>query len=131
MPQEGDKDKGFAERLKRAIDTSADLAATARDAANEVYDSSGLREVVDQASELLGEHGQRLDEKTGLLTKARTAVDGASDTLDRVTGKAILEVVVSLAEQQGRYNDLLATKLDEALTRIAALEATLGSSSKK
>jgi hypothetical protein len=125
MADDPDKTGRFAERLKRALDKGATLVTSAREVTSAVYDSSGLRGAVDHASEILGEQGQRLDEQTGLLTKAQHVAEAASDTFDRVTGKAILDMVTAFLEEQSRYNDLLATKLDEALKRLDALEAAI------
>lgn len=42
--------------------------------------------------------------------------------LDTITGAAILKLVEERLELQARYNDILATKLDEALKRVEILE---------
>ena len=42
--------------------------------------------------------------------------------MDVISGKKLLELVEQRLELQAQYNDVLATKLDEALQRIAALE---------
>ncbi len=46
----------------------------------------------------------------------------ASDQLDAISGAKLLQLVEQRLELQARYNDILATKLDEALTRIELLE---------
>lgn len=56
-------------------------------------------------------------------TGAKAVVDRAGEKLDEITGKAILEEVKLLVQRQAVYNDVLATKLQEALDRIAELEA--------
>lgn len=45
--------------------------------------------------------------------------------LDTISGKAMYELVRDRLDLQDRYNDLLATKLQEALDRIQALETKL------
>jgi len=49
----------------------------------------------------------------------------AEQGLDSISGKAMYELVRERLELQDRYNDLLATKLQEALDRIERLEARL------
>lgn len=49
----------------------------------------------------------------------------ASEHFDTLSGAAILRLVEERLEVQARYNDLLATKLDEALRRIETLERQL------
>jgi hypothetical protein len=47
------------------------------------------------------------------------------DRLDQVTGKQLVELLEERLRMQDDYNDVLATKLAEALERIAALEEKL------
>jgi hypothetical protein len=60
-------------------------------------------------------------EKTG----AKAVIDRAGEKFDEVSGKAILEEVRAMVEKQAFYNDVLASKLQEALDRIAELEARM------
>lgn len=52
--------------------------------------------------------------------------EGVSDHLDTLSGAKILQLVEERLEVQAKYNDILATKLDEALQRLAALEKKAG-----
>lgn len=49
----------------------------------------------------------------------------AGQGLDTISGKAMYELVRDRLDLQDRYNDLLATKLQEALDRIDVLERRL------
>ena len=49
------------------------------------------------------------------------------EKLDQITGKRLLELLEEKLEIQDAYNDILATRLAEALERIAKLEARIGS----
>ena len=48
-----------------------------------------------------------------------------TEKLDQMAGSHILELVEERLETQKQYNDILATKLEEALQRIEALESKL------
>jgi polyhydroxyalkanoate synthesis regulator phasin len=50
----------------------------------------------------------------------------ADQGLNTISGKAMYELVRDRLELQDRYNDLMATKLQEALDRIEELERRLG-----
>lgn len=58
---------------------------------------------------------------------AKDVYKGAAETGDKVlrniSGAEVHAQVIALAEQQRRYNDILATRLAEALGRIENLEA--------
>lgn len=66
---------------------------------------------------------RRLDENTPDVVK--DASRRVADSVDVLTGIKLLEVVQEMLQAQEEYNDVLATKLDEALTRIAMLEAVI------
>ncbi len=52
-------------------------------------------------------------------------VDKASDCLDSMSGQKIYDVVQERLAVQDQYNDVLASKLHEALQRIEALEVVV------
>ncbi len=54
------------------------------------------------------------------------AAEAVGDKLDQVTGKQLVEMLEAKLRRQDEYNDILATRLAEALQRIAAIEERLG-----
>lgn len=65
-----------------------------------------------------------LDEK-GVTSKIKTASEFTGEQLDILSGSKALKLVEERLVLQERYNDILATKLDEALSRIEDLEMKL------
>jgi hypothetical protein len=53
------------------------------------------------------------------------AAEAVGDKVDQVTGKQLVEMLEEKLRRQDEYNDILATRLAEALQRIAALEQKL------
>jgi transcriptional regulator NrdR family protein len=53
------------------------------------------------------------------------ASESVSDRFDEVSGDAVYRLVMERLQQQDDYNDILATKLQEALSRIRELEAEM------
>ena len=84
----------------------------------EDYKQSNLKkrvnETASQAKEFLDENG--------VAEKATKAYGATQDHLDTVAGTKLLRLVEERLELQAKYNDILATKLQEALNRIEALE---------
>ena len=97
------------------IATSA--AKTAAAAGGHVVDKTGLGKAVEY---LDGE----LDER-GVKRAIGSAAGAVVNRLDQVTGKQLVELLESRLRLQDEYNDVLATRLAEALDRIAALEEKL------
>lgn len=89
--------------------------------------SSGVLEKFESAAARTKEY---LDEK-GVTQKLQEASSTVGSHLDTLSGQKILELVQGRLELQARYNDVLATKLDEALKRIHALESDLESKKPK
>ncbi len=65
-----------------------------------------------------------LDEK-GITETVSNVTGAVDDGLDALSGKKILDLVEEHLARQAKYNDILATKLEEALQRIEVLEARL------
>lgn len=103
--------------LKKATETATEVAK----AAHNEYQESGAKDIVEEKAKQAKEF---LDEK-GVTEKATEITSAASDQLDAVSGKKILDLVEERLEMQSGYNDILATKLEEALLRIKQLEATI------
>jgi len=79
-----------------------------------------------------GEPGEGKNWAGGFREKLGEAVDGAgtvwkqaSSQFDILSGKQLLSLVEERLEAQSRYNDILATKLDEALERLSTVEKAL------
>ena len=100
--------------LKKATDTTADVAKTVE----KKYEKSGAKDLVDEKTKKAKEF---LDE-TGVSDKAAELSSAASEHLDAVSGKKILDLVEERLKLQSSYNDILAYKLEEALNRIETLE---------
>ncbi len=62
-----------------------------------------------------------LDQR-GIKTAVASATSAVAGKLDEVTGKRLVELLETKLRVQDEYNDILATKLAEALDRIAKLE---------
>jgi len=78
-------------------------------------------EIKKRVDELAAQSKQYLDEK-GVTEKVSRAYESYSEHLDTVTGAKLLQLAEERMELQAKYNDILATKLAEALRRIEALE---------
>ena len=113
---------------KSALDIFNKVKETAsglKDKALDEYEKSGAKDEVDKK---LGETKKYMDEK-GITSKLEEGIDRAKEVgevagehLDKLSGKEILELVEQRLAVQTEYNDVLATKLEEALSRIAELE---------
>ena len=110
------KFKGITEKLSGALGF-----------ARQEYERSEAKAYVDQLS---SDTKRFLDEK-GVTEHVSKAYDATQDHLDVVSGTKILRLVEERLELQEKYNDILATKLFEALKRIEALEACLEQRDKK
>lgn len=77
----------------------------------------------------LKEHAKKISEEvstrfveSGAQRHIHTIKTKSGETLDVISGQAMYELVQERLSLQDRYNDLLATKLQEALERISELE---------
>lgn len=100
--------------LKKATETASDVAETVK---NE-YEKSGAKDKVDKKTK----QAKVFLDETGVSDKAAEISSNVSEHLDAVSGKKILDLVEERLELQSSYNDILATKLEEALNRIETLE---------
>jgi hypothetical protein len=91
--------------------------------ADRVMDSTSRMAREYKVSERIENIRLSMDENTPDLVKDVSKRMG--DSVDVLTGVKLLEVVQEMLQAQEEYNDILATKLDEALTRIAVLEAVI------
>ncbi|MBI3595659.1 MAG: hypothetical protein HY203_00730 [Nitrospirae bacterium] len=100
--------------VKAATKNLGDLVYKAKDMAR----SSGINAKIQTSSKQVKEI---LDE-SGISEKISNISATASDQLDTISGAKILQLVEQRLELQARYNDILATKLEEALNKIRELE---------
>lgn len=99
----------------------ARLASKASDAIN----STTNKLVQSETGQKLNEVSKKVRETyrdSGLEAKVETVTSTASENFDIVSGAKILQLVEERLAIQEKYNDILATKLEEALQRIATLE---------
>jgi hypothetical protein len=85
------------------------------------FETSSLKQSVDRAMQTAK---QALDD-SGATAVTSKVYETTQDHLDAVTGAKILRLVEERLEIQARYNDILATKLHEALQRLEAIEQKL------
>lgn len=79
--------------------------------------------------EVAGATVDRIDgelEQRGAKQLVKETAGAVVGKLDEVTGKRLLELLEEKLAIQDTYNDILATRLAEALERIAKLEAEVG-----
>jgi neutral trehalase len=107
--------------FNRAIKATDELKDKALDGFDKSEVKSEIGKKLQDAKEYMDEKG--ITEKAEIgIKKAQELAELASDNFDKVSGKRILELVEGRLFLQTQYNDILATKLEEALARIAELE---------
>lgn len=109
--------------VSKIADQAAEAGASASHVAKEAYERSGLRSKVGAVS-----RGTKdLLETSGVSDTAAHFSRAAGEQLDTLSGAKLLELVEERLAIQSKYNDILATKLQEALDRIQRLEAAISS----
>ena len=73
----------------------------------------------------LATHTQKTYVESGAKGKVDALQSQISGKLDEISGQAMYQLVQERLAEQDRFNDLLATKLHEALERISELEKRL------
>jgi len=96
----------------------ADAAGEAAKIAKEEYDKSSLKGKVDESTE----KAKALLDESGVTEQLKKVSDQTGEQFDKISGAKILQLVEERLEIQKKYNDILATKLEEALSRIKKLE---------
>ncbi|MBI3429053.1 MAG: hypothetical protein HY050_03140 [Actinobacteria bacterium] len=94
------------------------IASSAAKLAKESYERSGVSSKVSAASKTTKEF---LD-NTGVTDAATRLANATDDHLDTISGAKLLALVEEKLAIQSKYNDILATKLEEALDKIKRLE---------
>ena len=105
---------------KRTIKGLTDVA---KNISNQVVDTARkpVRKAKDAATDV-----HRKYEESGAKGKVDTVQSQISGKFDEVSGQAMYHLVQERLAEQDRFNDLMATKLHEALKRISDLERRLG-----
>lgn len=98
-------------------DLTIDAAKHIADKSNQAFSATGLSSAVEYLDNAL--------EERGIKDAIADATEAVGDKLDQVTGKQLVEMLEAKLRRQDEYNDIMATRLAEALQRIAALEKTL------
>jgi len=102
---------------KQTLSTSAEMTQSAIEVSKQAYAGSRIESTVNYLDSELEQHGVKQT-----LKETSAAVVGK---LDEVTGKRLLDLVEQRLQLQDYYNDVLATRLAEALGRISRLETQL------
>ena len=89
-------------------------AGSAVEVGKQAYVGSGLATAVNYVDGQL--------EELGAKQAIRSTAGAVVGKLDEVTGKRLVELLEKKLQKQDTYNDILATRLAEALERILALE---------
>ena len=113
--------KNLKEYSSSLLEKTSETIGDVLQSAQETYDRSDVKKKVDKASE----QTFKVLEKTGVPKVAKTVYKEADKHIDTFTGVKILELVEERLTIQSRYNDILATKLEEALRRIEEIESRL------
>jgi hypothetical protein len=103
---------------KDLFQKATDTAIEASEKIKEEYEKSDIKVKVDSHS---AQFNQVL-EQSGVKSKVEQLANATGDSLDTISGVKILKLVEERLALQAKYNDILATKLDEALNRIRQLE---------
>ena len=101
--------------------STGDKLDDALEAAGELYEHTGIKKVVEKSAK----GTKNVLAKTGVTTAATKVSEVAGEHLDTLTGIKVYKLVEERLAIQSRYNDILATKLDEALKRIELLESKI------
>jgi hypothetical protein len=124
--QEADDSPSLWERAKQGFgkvaDVGADVVSGAVEQANTAGGFIATKTGLDRAVDYIDD---QLDE-SGVKHVVGSTYEAVTDRLDQVTGKQLVELLQDRLKLQDQYNDVLATRLAEALNRIAALEEKVG-----
>jgi hypothetical protein len=107
-----------AEVGKQTLGVAGGATRGAIETTRQAYSGSKLESVVNAID---GELDQR-----GAKKAVKETAGAVVDKLDQVTGKRLIELLEAKLQTQDTYNDVLATRLAEALERVAKLEARVG-----
>jgi ElaB/YqjD/DUF883 family membrane-anchored ribosome-binding protein len=101
--------------------SASDSAGEAMKEAKEKYEQSTLKAKLDQATE----RTQKVLDEAGISEFAGRVSQSANEHLDSISGAKMFALVEERLQIQDHYNDILASKLQDALDRIEKLEKLL------
>ena len=111
--------KGIDKAVEAMETTGANKAVKdIGDNTNKLIDKSRVKE---KSKHIYKKTDEFLDKK-GIKAAAKKAGEVSKENMDTFTGQKHLKLLEEKMILQQRYNDILATKLEEALQRIEALE---------
>ena len=108
--------------MSRLKGTLKGLKDVAKNKVKEVVDSDGK---VVTKTRALATDVQRKFEESGAKGKVDAVQGEISGKIDEISGQAMYQLVQERLAEQDRFNDLIATKMHEALERISELEKRL------
>ena len=88
------------------------------------YGSTGIAKATEVGKQTLNTANSAID-SSGVKDAVKATASVVSGKLDEVSGKRLVELLEKKLQIQDSYNDILATRLAEALDRISALEDRL------
>ena len=100
------------------VEMTTDTAKHVAEASVNAFSGIGLASAIEYLDDAI--------DQQAIKSAIVDAAEGVGDRLDQVTGKQLLEMLEAKLRRQDEYNDILATRLAEALQRIAAIEQRLG-----
>lgn len=99
------------------VEMTTDTAKHIAEASVNAFSGIGLASAIEYLDEAI--------DQQAIKSAIVDAAEAVGDKLDQVTGKQLVEMLEAKLRRQDEYNDILATRLAEALQRIAAIERRL------
>ena len=113
--KEVNQKKNLQEKFNSFLQIASEKINEGGNIVKQELDNRGITDYVEEKSKKI--------QQSDIGKKAIKMSEDVSKGLDQLSGKEILTLVEKRLELQEQYNDVLATKLDEALKRIVTLEA--------
>ena len=110
--------EGVAKKAGGAAKRVTKATTDAAGSMSEKLKNSDLKDRVSDAGSWTKEQFHR----SGVGAATKVVTQTTSDVLDTVSGQKILDLMEERNALQDKYNDILATKLEDALRRIELLE---------
>jgi hypothetical protein len=106
-----------AELGAAGVEMTTDTAKQIAQTSVSVFSGMGLASAIEYLDDAI--------DQQAITSAISDAAEVVGDKLDQVTGKQLVEMLEAKLRRQDEYNDILATRLAEALQRIAAIEQRL------